>query len=425
MSSSSFKKSLRDEKERKNRRPKITEEEALNVLNLINNSNNNNKKIKAINSYDDANFLIEEVHQRQVLGNDINNSEKKSKKYILKFHNEVDSVEPNRRILECQRNLMMHLLSSDNIVCSQQLELKLDEDDERKYYFEFEKNGNKHAVKMLTYIDGELLVDKVNSLSENEDEKLLLWHSVGNFVGRISTSFDKWNQQQQQQNLNCSAAYSLYEQLEKREHLWDVRNFMDVTYFLDELKKCGGILEKQKEDLANKVFDWFKNGFVTGNAHENLPRGVIHNDLNESNILLIKKKVGDYEFAVIDFGDICVSWKVIEIATAMAYCALASPKQPLEACEALLSGYNEIYTLNKYEIEVLPILVITRMITSLIMGLYSHHFKVNDDEKDENEYQDNSDYLLKSQVTGWGILSKFVNETPEKLVQKYEEIAST
>ena len=65
------------------------------------------------------------------------------------------------------------------------------------------------------------------------------------------------------------------------------------------------------------------------------------------------------------------------------------------------------------------------MITSLIMGLYSHHFKVNDDEKDENEYQDNSDYLLKSQVTGWGILSKFVNETPEKLVQKYEEIAST
>jgi len=62
--------------------------------------------------------------------------------------------------------------------------------------------------------------------------------------------------------------------------------------------------------------------------------------------------------------------------------------------------------------------------TSLVMGLYSHHFKANDeaDEEKEGEFQDNTAYLLKSQETGWNILKAFIRETPEKLANRYEGI---
>jgi len=113
----------------------------------------------------------------------------------------------------------------------------------------------------------------------------------------------------------------------------------------------------------------------------------------------------------------------------MAYCALATPNAPLESCEKMLEGVAMTFTLNEHEIKVLPVLLMSRVATSLVMGLYSHHFKADDtvsdnnEEKDkEEEFQDNTAYLLKSQQTGWNILKAFVQETPEKLATAYAGI---
>jgi Ser/Thr protein kinase RdoA (MazF antagonist) len=98
----------------------------------------------------------------------------------------------------------------------------------------------------------------------------------------------------------------------------------------------------------------------------------------------------------------------------------------------MLAGYAKTFSLNEHEIEVLPVLLMSRVATSLVMGLYSHHFKSSDDagcgenqvkkEEKEGEFQDNTAYLLKSQETGWNILEAFIRETPEKLANAYAGI---
>ena len=90
------------------------------------------------------------------------------------------------------------------------------------------------------------------------------------------------------------------------------------------------------------------------------------------------------------------------------------------------------FTLNEHEIKVLPVLLMSRVATSLVMGLYSHHFKADDtvsdnnEEKDkEEEFQDNTAYLLKSQQTGWNILKAFVQETRKSWQPHMQESLGT
>ena len=457
-----MKKSQRDETERKKFRPLCSKEHALRVWMTQysyffdrSNSNPNEaeeiEKITMLDSYDDANFLFH-VFNDIFKSKDKNENESKNRpitKFIVKFHNGVDSVEPNARLLDCHE-FAMDWLSEKNICTSAVVLTKSgatrfdwtdgdstnNDSNNDHINNSAEKNQMKHAVKVLRYVEGTLLIDVVNSLVEKPEEQKAFWRRVGEFVGIISETFLRWNPENPSIE---EEAKTLYCTLATRESLWDVRNFEDVRMFLDALKSKGEGLIKDKNAIE-QVFKWYEEHVNSiRNDTAKLRLSVIHNDLNESNVLVTasdwEERVNNdsidvlNDFACIDFGDICISWTVIEIATVIAYCALATPNAPLESCEKMLEGVAMTFTLNEHEIKVLPVLLMSRVATSLVMGLYSHHFKADDtvsdnnEEKDkEEEFQDNTAYLLKSQQTGWNILKAFVQETPEKLATAYARI---
>ena len=460
-----MKKSQRDETERKKFRPLCSKEHALRVWMTQysyffdrSNSNPNEaeeiEKITMLDSYDDANFLFH-VFNDIFKSKDKNENESKNRpitKFIVKFHNGVDSVEPNARLLDCHE-FAMDWLSEKNICTSAVMLTKSgatrfdwtdgdstnNDSNNDHINNSAEKNQMIHSVKVLRYVEGTLLIDVVNALAEKPEEQKAFWSRVGEFVGEISASFLQWNPETPSIKEDGKR---LYRTLATRESLWDVRNFEDVRMFVDALKSKGEGLIKD-ENAIEQVFEWYEErvNSIRDDANK-LRMSVIHNDLNESNILVTasdwKERVKNdnidvlNDFACIDFGDICVSWTVIEIATAMAYCALATPNAPIESCEKMLAGYAKTFSLNEHEIKVLPVLLMSRVATSLVMGLYSHHFKSSDDagcgenqvkkEEKEGEFQDNTAYLLKSQETGWNILEAFIRETPEKLANAYAGI---
>ena len=210
-----MKKSQRDETERKKFRPLCSKEHALRVWMTQysyffdrSNSNPNEaeeiEKITMLDSYDDANFLFH-VFNDIFKSKDKNENESKNRpitKFIVKFHNGVDSVEPNARLLDCHE-FAMDWLSEKNICTSAVVLTKSgatrfdwtdgdstnNDSNNDHINNSAEKNQMKHAVKVLRYVEGTLLIDVVNALAEKPEEQKAFWRRVGEFVSEISASF--------------------------------------------------------------------------------------------------------------------------------------------------------------------------------------------------------------------------------------------
>jgi len=160
---------------------------------------------------------------------------------------------------------------------------------------------------------------------------------------------------------------------------------------------------------------------------EKLRVGVLHNDLNEQNIIALESvdpvvSPQDAEFGVIDFGDVVVSWRVNEIAIAMAYCCLEK-KYPVRDMSVMLAGIQSVYPLTPLEMRILPCLISARLVTSLVMGMYSYHMQIIGDGEDTQGDGANAplgnEYVLTTQKTGWFALTRLLTVGAEVIFKRF------
>ena len=95
-------------------------------------------------------------------------------------------------------------------------------------------------------------------------------------------------------------------------------------------------------------------------------RQVIQNDPNDYNIVVS----GDYDkkkslSGIIDFGDMCISPRICEIAIAGAYIVLETP-HPEKSLVALVSGFNRTCPLTTPEIDLIWNLLLMRLAVSVV-----------------------------------------------------------
>jgi len=108
-------------------------------------------------------------------------------------------------------------------------------------------------------------------------------------------------------------------------------------------------------------------------AFHALPRQVVHNDLNDENIL-----VGDGVISgVIDFGDAIETVRVAELAIACTY-AMFDQDDPVAVAGEVVSGYRSVAPLEDAEADVLLDLILARLATSVVVsavrgGANPHH----------------------------------------------------
>ncbi|HKD17183.1 MAG TPA: aminotransferase class III-fold pyridoxal phosphate-dependent enzyme [Thermoanaerobaculia bacterium] len=160
---------------------------------------------------------------------------------------------------------------------------------------------------------------------------------------------------------------------------------------LDVIGRYAGSID---DPSRREIVDHFAAGHraIVAPLLPRLPRGIIHNDGNDHNILL-----GDPALAgrpvsgLLDFGDMVETWTVAEPAVAAAY-ALLGEADPLAAAAAVVSGYHAERPLDVAEIEALWILAAIRLCTSVCL---SAHRRVA---------QPDNEYLLVSEAPAWKAL---------------------
>jgi hydroxylysine kinase len=166
--------------------------------------------------------------------------------------------------------------------------------------------------------------------------------------------------------------------------LWDIRNAASLEQLLPQVN------DEQLRELCEQRLERFRD--VVAPRLENLRSQVIHNDMNPSNVLVDSTDVNRVS-GVIDFGDMVFSRLVNDAAVGAAYFCSAE-KDPFVEVVKFLGSYAEILPLTEDEIVLLPDLILTRHLTTVMIT----HWRAS-------MYPDNADYILRSEPRARQMLS--------------------
>ena len=123
-------------------------------------------------------------------------------------------------------------------------------------------------------------------------------------------------------------------------------------------QRMGAVGDAQRRRLIETVMDRYARIEL-----ERLPRQVVHNDLNDENIL-----VGDGTVVgVIDFGDATETIRIAELAIACAYVML-DQDDPVTVATDAIAGYRSVAALDEAEADALLDLILVRLATSVTVS---------------------------------------------------------
>lgn len=237
----------------------------------------------------------------------------------------------------------------------------------------FQVPGSLH--EMVTYKDGSfsrLLPFIEGDLLSTTDHSDRLMHHFGRCVAQLNKSlFGRTNDTFQARTL-----------------------FWDMKYTLLNLEKTTFIEKATDKKVVHYYFDLFEHHILP--VQHTLRSCIIHSDLNDNNVLV----KGDVISGIIDFGDITYSPLIYEVAIALTYIMLANESQAFEKAAFFLKGYHEVLPLEQREIELLYLLIPSRLCVS-----------VCNSAKKKAEGED-TEYVLISEKPAWRLLHRWITINP-------------
>jgi 4-aminobutyrate aminotransferase-like enzyme/Ser/Thr protein kinase RdoA (MazF antagonist) len=145
-----------------------------------------------------------------------------------------------------------------------------------------------------------------------------------------------------------------------RDFYWDLANARSIVADKRALVDDGSL-----RAAIDRVVAEFDKRVAPALAH--VRRAIIHNDLNDHNILVggadDLESRGQSISGIVDFGDMVYSYRVGELAIAIAY-AILDREDPLNVAAAIVRGYCERSSLDDHELASLFGLVLMRLCAS-------------------------------------------------------------
>jgi Ser/Thr protein kinase RdoA (MazF antagonist) len=267
---------------------------------------------------------------------------------VLKIANAAES----REALDLQ-NRVMERLARSGIACPSVLRTVSGDE-----VATMGGSGVAHRARLLTYLPGRPLF----SLEAHHPHVL-------EAVGRLMASVTR-----------ALAGFS--HPAAGRPLQWNVWRSADVVAAC--LPLIGG--ERQRQ-LAERVLARLRAKVVP--AFRSLRASVIHNDANDHNVLA--DDVGG--LGLVDFGDVVRSSTANEPAVACAY-AMLGQDDPLGAAAAVVSGYHDVFPLDRLEVDLLFDLIRARLCTSVCLSAYQRTLAPDDP------------YLVVSERPAWELLER-------------------
>jgi len=145
-----------------------------------------------------------------------------------------------------------------------------------------------------------------------------------------------------------------------RDFYWDLANARTIVS-----EKRALVDDRALGTAIDRVVAEFDKRVVPALAH--VRRAIIHNDLNDHNILVgggddLESRAQSVT-GIVDFGDMVYSYRVGELAIAIAY-AILDREDPLGVAAAIVRGYCERNSLDDHELASLFGLVLMRLCAS-------------------------------------------------------------
>lgn len=279
--------------------------------------------------------------------------EKKNKIYVLKQYPYSDA---NQELLRAEN----HILESVSKLEGYDFPKTIKTVTQKKLIVKGEK-----VFRLLSYVEGDFL--------GNVQHTPKFLKSFGEFLGKMDRSL-----------------FGAYEvALSAKETPWDLK------YFMANEKHLKFIPKARDRSLVDYFFLQFLEN-VSPIAYE-LRKSIIHNDANDWNVLSKNGMVS----GIIDFGDMCHSWTVNEIAVAITY-VMMEKENPLEVASQVIKGYHEVFPLEIRELDILYYLVAARLCTSVCNSAYAKTLKPE------------SEYITISEKPAWLLLRKWLSINPIK-----------
>lgn len=172
-----------------------------------------------------------------------------------------------------------------------------------------------------------------------------------------------------------------------RETQWDLKFFKSNRGYLEAIEN------PMDRSLAHYFFLQFDENIYP--IQDSLRKSIIHNDANDWNVLTKNGLVT----GIIDFGDMCHTWLINELAVGLTY-ILMNKDNPLEVASQVLKSYHRHYPLLVHELDALYYLIAARLCTSVCNSAYTKKLKPD------------SNYITISEKPAWDLLRKWIRINP-------------
>ena len=280
-------------------------------------------------------------------------------KFVLKIANAVE----DEGFLALQNAAMKHVAQADPSLGLQRVVATSSGADITAW----EHGGSRHAVRLLTYLPGDLYSAAASSPA--------LLESLGSFMGRLSHAL---------RGFGHPAAF-------RPGFLWNLDETMAVKPWLDDVVPA-------RRDLVASIFARYEARVL---PHLHMLRGaVLHQDANDNNIVV--DKASATVTGLIDLGDMTHGRQINELAVTLAY-ALLDVEDVYKSATPLIAAYARQFPLEPGEAAILFDLVAARLAMSVCIS--SHRAK---------DFPDN-DYLLVSQAPAFRLLERLDRTSPDFL----------
>lgn len=226
-----------------------------------------------------------------------------------------------------------------------------------------------HHVRLLTYLEGNLLSQVPNTSSLN--------FSVGRFMGKISNGL---------RGFGHPGAH-------RPRFLWNLDNADGCRAYIDDIS------DAENRAMVQQIFITYDHSIAP--KLKTLRSAFLHQDGNDNN-LIVSHENSEEVVGIIDFGDVVYGRQINELAVTLAY-AMLEASDILAVAQEVIKGYVSVFPLEDEELDVVFALAAMRLAMSVCIS--SHRAK---------SFPDN-EYLLISQKPAFKTLFQLEEIGQEKV----------
>ena len=248
-------------------------------------------------------------------------------RYTLKISNAAEQVQ----VVDFQNRALVHIEQQDASLPVPRVVPALNGD----LHCQVEHDGKLHFVRVLSWLDGMLLDDAKPSVE--------LTNRLGRLLARLSLALKGFDHPGS-----------------NPPSLWDMKRASGLRNLLHYIE------DSELQLIIGKTLDQFDSKVKP--VLTSLRTQVLHSDMHMGNVLMNKLQP-ELISGLIDFGDLVKSPLIIDLAIAAAY-QLSDGDDPLSGALPMIAGFHAVRPLQPVEMELLPYLIRTRLITSLLIASY-------------------------------------------------------